>query len=90
MTHHRSSIWLVSVALAGCTATTLAPLDPDHPASPLAAEAPVRAPTTPSVGPEPRSDAAYTCPMHPEIRRSQPGRCPLCGMDLVTRGGHAH
>jgi P-type Cu+ transporter len=26
--------------------------------------------------------AAYTCPMHPEIRRERPGSCPLCGMAL--------
>ena len=24
----------------------------------------------------------YTCPMHPEIRRNQPGACPICGMAL--------
>ena len=24
----------------------------------------------------------YTCPMHPEIRQSQPGNCPKCGMTL--------
>ena len=24
----------------------------------------------------------YTCPMHPEIRRDQPGNCPICGMAL--------
>jgi len=24
----------------------------------------------------------YTCPMHPEIRRPQPGNCPICGMAL--------
>ncbi|CAM2833643.1 TPA: copper-translocating P-type ATPase [Legionella pneumophila] len=24
----------------------------------------------------------YTCPMHPEIRQSAPGHCPLCGMAL--------
>jgi Cu+-exporting ATPase len=24
----------------------------------------------------------YTCPMHPEIRRTQPGSCPICGMTL--------
>ena len=28
-------------------------------------------------------DAMYTCPMHPEVRSSTPGRCPECGMDLV-------
>jgi Cu+-exporting ATPase len=24
----------------------------------------------------------YTCPMHPEIRRTEPGNCPICGMSL--------
>jgi Cu+-exporting ATPase len=24
----------------------------------------------------------YTCPMHPEIRQSGPGNCPICGMAL--------
>jgi Cu+-exporting ATPase len=24
----------------------------------------------------------YTCPMHPQIRRSGPGHCPICGMAL--------
>ncbi|HHS3041842.1 TPA: copper-transporting P-type ATPase [Legionella pneumophila] len=24
----------------------------------------------------------YTCPMHPEIRQSNPGICPICGMTL--------
>ena len=27
----------------------------------------------------------YTCPMHPEIVRDEPGSCPKCGMDLVVR-----
>src|SRR5689334_23280947 len=26
--------------------------------------------------------AEWTCPMHPEIRRSAPGSCPICGMAL--------
>ncbi len=29
------------------------------------------------------SQVVYTCPMHPEIRRSTPGMCPECGMSLV-------
>ena len=28
----------------------------------------------------------YTCPMHSEIVRSEPGNCPKCGMVLVPRG----
>ncbi len=26
--------------------------------------------------------AIYTCPMHPQIRQSAPGNCPICGMAL--------
>jgi Cu(I)/Ag(I) efflux system membrane fusion protein len=28
-------------------------------------------------------DPKYTCPMHPQIVRNEPGSCPICGMDLV-------
>jgi len=27
--------------------------------------------------------AKYQCPMHPSIVMDQPGKCPICGMDLV-------
>lgn len=27
----------------------------------------------------------YTCPMHPGVRQSIPGRCPGCGMELITK-----
>ncbi len=27
----------------------------------------------------------YTCPMHPEIERDQPGDCPICGMALEPK-----
>jgi P-type Cu+ transporter len=32
------------------------------------------------------SAASYTCPMHPQIRRSTPGHCPICGMALELIG----
>lgn len=36
----------------------------------------------------------YTCPMHPEIRQSGPGDCPICGMALepesVSVEGESH
>jgi len=25
----------------------------------------------------------WTCSMHPQIRRNEPGKCPICGMDLI-------
>jgi Cu+-exporting ATPase len=28
----------------------------------------------------------YTCPMHPQIRRNEPGNCPICGMTLEPEG----
>ncbi len=41
----------------------------------------------------------YTCPMHPEVIKDNPGKCPKCGMDLVPfkesnvkamHAGHEH
>ena len=29
------------------------------------------------------STEVWTCSMHPQIRRSEPGQCPICGMDLI-------
>ncbi len=28
-------------------------------------------------------DASYYCPMHPQVKSDEPGRCPICTMDLV-------
>lgn len=28
----------------------------------------------------------YTCPMHPQVLKDEPGKCPLCGMDLIPFG----
>lgn len=27
----------------------------------------------------------YTCPMHPQITASAPGKCPICGMKLIQK-----
>ena len=36
-----------------------------------------------AAAPQMTSDTiVYTCPMHPEVRREAPGRCPICGMHL--------
>jgi Cu(I)/Ag(I) efflux system membrane fusion protein len=34
---------------------------------------------------EKHRDPTYICPMHPQIVRSEPGTCPICGMDLVLQ-----
>jgi Cu+-exporting ATPase len=36
-------------------------------------------------GPAPVTKVEYTCPMHPQIVRNQPGSCPICGMALEPR-----
>ncbi|HRW99314.1 MAG TPA: efflux RND transporter periplasmic adaptor subunit [Cyclobacteriaceae bacterium] len=28
----------------------------------------------------------WTCSMHPSVRQSEPGKCPICGMDLIPLG----
>lgn len=28
-------------------------------------------------------EVIYTCSMHPQIRQNEPGKCPICGMDLI-------
>lgn len=32
-----------------------------------------------------KTSEVYTCSMHPEIIRDEPGNCPICGMDLVKK-----
>jgi Cu(I)/Ag(I) efflux system membrane fusion protein len=31
------------------------------------------------------TDEVYTCSMHPQIIKHEPGSCPICGMDLVKK-----
>ncbi|MDM4768287.1 copper-translocating P-type ATPase [Pelomonas sp. SE-A7] len=42
---------------------------------------------------QPANPTTYICPMHPEVRQEQSGRCPKCGMTLVPAAmaqSHAH
>jgi Cu+-exporting ATPase len=36
----------------------------------------------PGAAQQAKTDAVYTCPMHPEVRQVGPGICPKCGMAL--------
>jgi len=70
----RARIVLMSVPLlvAACASTQREPSgDPEKTASD-----PDRA--------TPMADS-YTCPMHPQIVRDAPGKCPICGMNLVKK-----
>jgi hypothetical protein len=62
----------------------------------LAAAQPTDTPGAPAVGGELQRSgakgqgrepgakaAAFTCPMHPEVQADVPGKCPICGMQLV-------
>jgi len=58
-------------------------LEPDF--DPLPAAAPPREPASEPAHQHDQaapSDALWTCPMHPEIIRKEPGTCPICGMKL--------
>ncbi len=39
---------------------------------------------TPATGESAPSE--YTCSMHPQIRQPNPGKCPICAMDLIPAG----
>ncbi len=32
------------------------------------------------------TETIWTCSMHPQIRMDHPGKCPICGMDLIPLG----
>jgi membrane fusion protein, copper/silver efflux system len=39
--------------------------------------------TKPITGQSGSEKIIWTCSMHPQIRKDQPGQCPICGMDLI-------
>ena len=66
---------------------------PSPPRDDILASAPAAPPAQPtSGGSAPRAHEqatpmadTYTCPMHPQIVRNAPGKCPICGMNLVKK-----
>jgi len=40
-------------------------------------------------GTEAEGSTTYTCSMHPQIKQDHPGKCPICGMDLIP-ATHSH
>lgn len=37
-----------------------------------------------------KAEVVYTCPMHPEVVKNAPGKCPGCGMDLIPKKVDSH
>ena len=54
------------------------------PVSPPAASDASSLPNHDDAAADPVGDV-YTCPMHPEVTSSKPGKCPKCGMQLEKR-----
>jgi hypothetical protein len=77
------------------------PSSPVSTTPPKAPSPPMPAPKAPPVAPthdhaamtNPAASApapiVYTCTMHPQVRMNAPGKCPICGMDLVPITGGA-
>ena len=40
----------------------------------------------PPPGYDPGTADEWTCPMHPRFKSPEPGKCSICGMDLVRQG----
>jgi rubrerythrin len=66
-------------------------------AAPAAQANPGQASAADKTSAAPDGKKLWTCPMHPDVVRDQPGLCPICGMDLVEKGqpgasqaGHNH
>ena len=70
-------------------------LEPGHPGNPSTASSPIQevasvfgAPPGQAVLPpqtqpaKPPASAMYVCPMHPQVRQTEPGECPICHMPL--------
>ena len=67
------TIGLLVVMPVGCKSAK--PKPPVYP--------PVNFTPTPTSGLAPAVADQWVCPMHPKFRLSQPGKCSICGMELV-------
>ena len=101
MKRMRGAVIVTVLMVAGCSGPRAAPPSAVRdPASPEAAGGPMPvlsgvldAPSTSSAAAlatttAPAAEAAYVCPMHPQVTAAGPGQCPICHMALVPRPGN--
>ncbi len=78
-----STLWILLLAVGafylGLTMRTNHPAPPDHVHA--AVSDPAKG-NDPAHIPE-KQVQMWTCSMHPQIRSPKPGKCPICGMDLI-------
>lgn len=73
--------WILALLMVGFAAGTVAAaVHEGHESAAQSTQAAAPAKQGDSKPDEP--SVVYTCPMHPEVRQSQPGSCPKCGMAL--------
>ena len=97
------SVWLSGALLSTSCVSSRLDVPREHPANAAARTAPLQLASlladTPAASPRraperlhdhasPSADT-YTCPMHPEVERNAPGKCPICGMNLVKKSSPA-
>lgn len=95
-----SGVFLIAAEARISTAAKYWEKTPEEPAASSGAEPAPPVPAAAAPNPAPAAAAPnkasaaatpnkavviYSCPMHPEVQSSVPGKCPKCGMDLVQQ-----
>jgi len=79
--------WIAALLVAFVIGLMLAAGDPPPKKTKTATRAAAHAGHDHKTGADPKAadetPTEYTCSMHPQVRSPEPGKCPICGMDLV-------
>ncbi len=74
--HQPLTAWFSGESMAGSTGSSMTVRGAMDGATPMA--------SGPSAGGLPGEIDHYTCSMHPSVKGAAPGKCPICGMDLIA------
>jgi Cu(I)/Ag(I) efflux system membrane fusion protein len=83
-------LFATALLLTGCISSQPAPTSLADPTNPAAPETPTAATPVRTTHPDTTTTHAalaayFTCIMHPQIHQDHPGKCPICGMDLIKK-----